>query len=136
QLNTTLQSLTTQGNTAQQIEAAGLVGHTVLVDGSSIALTTSGAAGGFSLDQSVDDVKVTIKDANGNVVHSADLGQQPSGLQTFTWDGTTDNGQTAAQGNYTFAITATSGGKSVTAESLSLATVDGIVPGTSGTTLD
>ena len=136
QLNTTLQSLTSQGNTAQQIEAAGLVGHSVLVDGSSIALTANGAAGGFSLGQSVDELTVSIKDANGNVVHTVDLGQQASGMHTFAWDGTTDNGLTAAQGSYTFSISATAAGKSVTAESLSLAAVNGIVPGTSGTTLD
>jgi len=79
---------------------------------------------------------VSIKNSTGNVVHTVNLGAQPAGQHTFQWDGTADNGQSVPQGSYTFSVTALAAGKSVQPQALELGSVIGIVPGSSGTTLD
>ena len=47
---------------------------------------------------------VKITDSNGNVVRSFDLGEGNAGIQSFSWDGTDDNGNKVSKGVY--AITA------------------------------
>ena len=44
---------------------------------------------------------VKITDVNGNVVRSFDLGEGNKGTQSFSWDGTDDNGNKVAKGMYT-----------------------------------
>lgn len=47
---------------------------------------------------------VTISDADGNVVYSADMGAIGEGEGSWTWDGTDQNGQPLPEGQYTFTI--------------------------------
>jgi len=54
-------------------------------------------------------------------VRQLDLGSQPAGLTGFTWDGRTDAGDAAADGNYTLSVQAVSGAKQVTANPLAIA---------------
>jgi flagellar basal-body rod modification protein FlgD len=77
---------------------------------------------------------VTVKDASGKPVRQIDMGAQGAGAQTFSWDGLTDAGASAADGEYTFTVQATLGGAPVTAGSLMSGRVNGIVVGTDGTT--
>ncbi|HXC38023.1 MAG TPA: flagellar hook assembly protein FlgD [Burkholderiales bacterium] len=132
QLNDTLKSLTSQQNASDQVQAATLVGHQVLVNGSTIALSGGAAAAGFSLDQDVDQLSVSILDASGNVVHTANVGAQKSGLHTFQWDGLTDSGARAPDGSYTFKVTGTAAGAAVTPQALELAAVYGVRTSDSG----
>jgi len=137
QLNATLKSLTSQQSASDQVQAATLVGHQVLLNGSSIALSSSAAVAGFSLDQDVDQLSVSILDSSGNVVHTANLGAQKTGLHTFQWDGLTDSGAQAPDGNYTFKVTGTAAGTAVTSQALSLGAVYGVRTSDSGApTLD
>jgi flagellar basal-body rod modification protein FlgD len=128
-LNTTLQALTSNAADTQTAQAAALVGQVVLVPGSSMKLatdTTSGTAsafGGIELASAADKVMVTIKDSNGLVVKTLDLGAQKAGDATFTWDGTSDSGATAADGTYSYTIAATQGSNKVTATALALGSV-------------
>ena len=50
-----------------------------------------------------DDVKggtVTVKDVDGNPVRTLDIADLPKGINTFSWDGTNDNGQLLQPGTY------------------------------------
>jgi flagellar basal-body rod modification protein FlgD len=71
-------------------------------------------------------------DGSGKVVHSINLGKQDAGVQALAWDGTTDSGAAAADGNYTFKVTATSAGQSVDATALSYGQVGSITTNSSG----
>jgi flagellar basal-body rod modification protein FlgD len=119
----------------QYMQAAGLVGHNVLVPGSKIDLASGAGGAGFTLAQNADDVKVTIADASGSVVRTLDLGAQDAGTQTFSWDGKTDAGTTARDGQYTYTLSATASGNAITPDALMAGHVDGVVLGTGGTTL-
>jgi len=140
QLNATVAALGASMGVTQSLQAASLVGHNVVVGGHSLDLVTGSAAGatatgGVSLASDADQVNVTISDATGSVVRTLDLGAQKAGNQFFDWDGKTDSGSTAADGQYTFTVTATAAGKAVTADPLMQARVEGVSASAGGVTL-
>ncbi len=135
-LNATLQAMSTSFTASQSLQAATMIGRSVLAPGSSIQLQNGAAVGGFTLSQAVDQAVVTIKDAAGNKLHSVDMGAQKAGNVMFQWDGATDGGATAANGSYTFEVSAKQGGTTVAADSLALAKVDSVSLGATGVTLN
>jgi flagellar basal-body rod modification protein FlgD len=135
-LNTTLGTLVGAYNESQSIQSAGLIGKTVLVPGSGLALTAGAAFGGINLTGPADQVTVSITDASGNVIQTQTLGAQAAGTVDFSWDGKTAAGATAPDGTYKFSVTATQGGADVTANALQVGTVSALVRGSSGFLLD
>jgi len=135
-LNTTLQAMSSSFLSSQSLQAAGMIGRSVLAPGSGLLLQNGAAAGGFQLSQPVDHAIVTIKDAAGNTLHSMDMGAQQAGVVMFRWDGVIDSGANAANGAYTFGVSATQGGQNVPASSLALGTVGSVSLGISGVTLN
>ncbi len=135
-LSTQLDSLLGDVTSAQSLQASSLVGHDVLVPGTTMALVTgangSEAIGGVNLAGDADSLTITIKDASGTVVHTDSLGKQDAGLVSFVWDGTTDSGTAAAAGSYTFAATAKAGSSAVVADTLSTGVVSSVTPGANG----
>jgi len=81
-----------------------MIGHNVLVNGSNLTLANGTAAGAVNLASAADKLVVTISGSGGNIVRQLDLGSQPAGLTGFTWDGRTDAGDAAADGNYTLSV--------------------------------
>lgn len=126
QLNSTLSGLAANQQSNQDISAAGLLGHTVLVPGNHTALSNGKANITMDLKQSADEVAVSILDGQGHVVRSLTLGPQSQGMQTIQWDGQTDEGTQAANGNYTFKIDAVTAGQAVTANGLSYGAVQSV----------
>jgi flagellar basal-body rod modification protein FlgD len=61
--------------------------------------------------------------------------QQNAGVQTYEWDGRADDGSPCPDGNYTIGVTASAGADPVTADTLTIARVNGVVPGNNGTLL-
>ncbi|OYV34906.1 MAG: flagellar biosynthesis protein FlgD [Thiomonas sp. 20-64-5] len=103
-------TLTAQLAQTQGLQAANLVGQTVVFDNNSISLPTSGGtAGGFTLSSAAQSVQVQVQNSAGQTVSTLQLGALPTGVQTFNWDGTTSGGQSAPAGSYTFNVTATDG---------------------------
>jgi flagellar basal-body rod modification protein FlgD len=119
----------------EAMQAAALVGRGVLVEGRSLILTEAGAVGGFDLSEPADQVLVSIKDANGIEVAKVDLGSAEAGVQNFVWDGTTSNGQRAADGQYSLSVSATRGEEAVSVQSLQYGLVTGAMKGTKSTDL-
>jgi flagellar basal-body rod modification protein FlgD len=133
QLNTTLQALTDSMQTAS---AASLIGHGVLVSGSTLNLSSSQATGGVTLTQPATSLSVTIKNAAGATVQTLQLGAQTAaGVVPFTWDGSTTAGTTAPDGTYTFTAQAVSSGTTSTPATLAYGTVNAVTPGTNGATV-
>ena len=135
-LNATMSSLAASLTGNQAVQAAALVGHAVMVPGSTMQLAGGQALGGVNLDQAVDSLKVTISDAAGQVVHTADLGAQPAGVVQINWDGMTDAGTAAAAGSYKFSVSATAQGAVAVADTLMVGAVYAVTADKSGTTLN
>jgi flagellar basal-body rod modification protein FlgD len=132
-LNNTITTMMSNATSSESLQAANLVGHSVMLNGSALTLTKSTAVGGFSLDKDASDVKVSILDKNGKEVSKLDLGAQKAGVNEFVWDGTASDGTTKLDdGNYTIKVTATNKDGSVGATALQLATVGGIVQTSDG----
>jgi flagellar basal-body rod modification protein FlgD len=141
-LNSTVGQLVSQLQQSQAFQSTQMSGHIVLVPGSSLTLgstaangssQTTAAYGGFALAQAADTVRVTVKDSTGATVRTINLGSLGAGLQDFRWDGTTDSGAQAAAGSYSYSVTATSAGKSVSASDYSAQQVVGVAPQPDGT---
>ena len=135
-VNATLQSLMGSMQSSQSLQAAGMIGHSVLAPGSGLALASGKSVFGVDLAAGADKVEVTIKDAAGNVVRKMDLGNQPAGMQPLVWDGTTDAGAAAADGQYTFDVSAVTGGKPVAATALALGQVLSVSTSAQGVSLN
>ncbi len=88
--------------TSQALQAATLIGHDVLTDGSTATLASEGSISGYvELPASASPVEVQIKDSSGAVVRTIDLGSQGAGRVTFEWDGTDASGDRMPAGDYT-----------------------------------
>ena len=135
-LNSTMQEMATAFSANQSLQATAMVGHRVLVPGSTLQLQNGAAAGGLELLQAADRVSISIKDGSGQVVHTVDLGPQPAGVVSFQWDGVVDSGASAVPGNYSFAVEAAQGGKKIDATALALGLVGGVMQGKTGVLLN
>ncbi|MBX9917225.1 MAG: flagellar hook assembly protein FlgD [Nitrosomonas sp.] len=135
-LNSTLQQLVTSAEDNRSVEALGLIGHKAFVPGTSIKLNGDGAIAGIELAQPVDQLKVTILDGAGIAIRTMELGAQPTGLSTIAWDGKTDSGTQAVDGDYTFAVSAKQGGNDIKVDTLSFGKVNSVMPGEGGANLD
>jgi len=133
-LNTSVTNLMAQMQQSATIQSAQLTGHTVMVQGATIAAPTgnTGGVAGISLPSAAQSVTVRISDATGQVVRTLQLGAQPAGFTNFVWDGGTDAGGTAAAGSYSYQVSATGPGGAVQASTFAAQTVVGIVPQSDG----
>jgi flagellar basal-body rod modification protein FlgD len=123
-LNTSMEKLLGSYSSTQNMQAAAMIGKTVMTAGNGLELGTNGAVGGVNLAGAADKVTVTIKDAAGNVVQTESLGKQSAGVVNFFWDGKDSEGNAKAAGNYTFTVTAANAaGDSVDAAALQAGTV-------------
>ncbi len=132
QLNTKLSSLVDSLGETQAVQASALIGNTVLVPGANLTLASGKAYGGVNLSSAADQVTVSILDSTGKVIQTQTLGANEAGNVLFTWDGSTSSGTTAADGTYSFKVTATKGSASVTANAYQLGTVSALTRNTSG----
>lgn len=135
-LNASLQKMLNSSTDAQAMQAAALVGRGVLVPGSALQLTGGAAVGAVELAGPADQVTVAIKDANGLVQRTINLGALSAGIHGFTWDGKNDGGIPAVDGTYTMSFAAEQGGKTVAANALALGLVSSISRGAQGTTVN
>ena len=131
-LNTTVQSLSSQFTQMQALQAASLVGHSVIVPGNTLNIdpTSATGQGGFQIATPADAVKVDILAPSGAVVQTINLGAEGAGMHSFAWPAGT---ATNASG-YTFRVTATSGGVAVPSTALMSDVVDAV--STSGNSLN
>ena len=118
QLNSTMSSMAGTLQSDQTTKVAGLIGRSVLAPGNGLQLVNGQAQFGVELKQPTDDLQIAIKNNAGNVVQTLDLGPQRAGLQRLVWDGGTDSGAQALDGNYQFELTATSNDQNLPASAI------------------
>lgn len=125
-INTTLTSMAASQASLQNTMAADLIGKQVTVTGNNVTLNGQ-AVIPYTLSGAASQVTVSVYDSTGALVKTAVLGQQSAGNNSYTWDGTDQNGNTLPAGQYTFAVTAVdASAQTVTATPLTSGTVTGI----------
>jgi len=120
----------------QVAQAAGLIGHGVLVPGDKLSPDEGGNAFGFELALPADKVTVSISDAAGRPIRNIDLGSKQSGVNVLAWDGLNDSGQSVPAGSYRFSVEAVAGGQSISASTLHLGMVNSVSQGSQGVQLN
>ncbi|MEW6314372.1 MAG: flagellar hook capping FlgD N-terminal domain-containing protein [Pseudomonadota bacterium] len=125
-LNVVMSQMSSSLLSNQSLQAASLIGRSVLADGNRIDLVDGSAIGGVSLGEPADKVRITIKDKSGNIMQAMDLGSSSGGVMTFQWDGATSSGTAAASGSYVFQVDAERGGQKVKADALGLGQVNSV----------
>ncbi|TLS68949.1 flagellar hook capping protein [Mariprofundus erugo] len=138
--NTLLQKLIDAGAAGSASATAGganYLGHTVTINESNINFDgTNPQPFDVSLDAAASAVQISVTDANGNVVRTAQLGAMTAGNTPLTWDGTTDTGTIAPAGAYTLSVTALdAGGNAVGCKVQRTGIVDAVRFGANGTEL-
>ena len=102
QLNDAFSNLTATLHTDQALQAANLVGHSVLaVNDRGYLPDEGGLSGAIELSFSAENVQIDIRDSSGQLIRRMELGQQSAGLVEFQWDGLNDGQQRVSPGNYT-----------------------------------
>ncbi len=92
-------------NNAQMVN---LIGQQVTAVGDSFTYSGEGSAEiHFDATAATTATTVEITDADGSVVWTGEIGAVEEGEGSWTWDGTTTDGEPAPEGTYTFSVTGT-----------------------------
>ncbi|MDH4394424.1 MAG: flagellar hook assembly protein FlgD [Limnobacter sp.] len=125
-MNKTMERMAAGLTGNQTVQATGMLGRTVMLEGNSLTLKGAKSEGAFELKQAADKVSVNVKDRAGNVVQSLDMGAQSKGVLEFDWDGKNTDGKTVVDGQYTFEVIATAAGQPAASVALSKTVVQGL----------
>jgi flagellar basal-body rod modification protein FlgD len=100
-LQKSFDSLATKLSSDQSLQAAGLVGKSVLLAGGETQLAAGGSINGqFNLEQATSDVKIMIFNRNEELVKTLPLSGDKAGELLFKWDGIDDSGSAVPEGEY------------------------------------
>ena len=100
-LNESFAEFASSISSGQSLQAASLVGKSVMVPGSEGVMSlTKDMAGEVVLNDRTSDLKVSFLDSNGQTVKTLSLGRQEQGNIAFQWDGLLDDGTYADPGVY------------------------------------
>ena len=124
-LNTTVKDLGSNFGQMQLLQAANIVGHSVLIEGNQLNIDskTGKAFGAFDLDANARSVSIEVLSPSGTVIDTVDRGTLSAGRQDFTW--TPPDGVSADQ-SYTFRIKATTGSTKIGSTALMFDQVDAV----------
>lgn len=134
-LNETMDKLLESYSGTQNMQAAAMIGKTVLIAGNGLELGADGALGGINLEAAAETVTVTIKDASGNVVQTQELGAQGAGIMNFVWDGKSDKGEAMPAGDYSFSVKAATAGTEIASTELQAGMVSALTMAKDGVSL-
>jgi flagellar basal-body rod modification protein FlgD len=99
--NNALEKLAASLGTSQQFSTIAAIGKTADLGSDSIA-HDKGSKTTFEVyfPKAVQSGSVEIKDAQGNIVKTLDVGTNPAGVYQFSWDGSDNSGRSADSGIY------------------------------------
>jgi len=101
QLQSQFETLSGSIVSSQALQASSLLGRDVLINATSGYLEAGRPLeGAVDVPSGAQSVKVLIADTSGQIVRTLDLGAQPPGLASFSWDGLADSGAAAMPGRY------------------------------------
>lgn len=130
ELNSSFDGLSSSISSDQGLQAANLVGRTVVVPADSAVLAAGGTVQGeISLPASTPNLSVTITDSNGSFVRRIDMNTQQAGQVPFSWDGLMEDGTYADPGVYQIKAEATVDGQAKALATQVRADVDSVTLG-------
>ena len=86
QVNDTLKSMAEQFTSLQVLQGASLVGHDVLVEGTTLTRNAGVAKGAVELAGTADNVKIEILTPGGQIIDTINLGALEAGRHSFEWN--------------------------------------------------
>jgi len=108
------------------LSGAVLVGRSILAPHDATALNAGeSVSGAVDVPAGANGIHISVRDASGQLVRHFDVASQ-QGLTDFSWNGTTDRGEIAAPGSYTFTAEGTVAGKNESLPMLLNARVDSV----------
>lgn len=114
----------------QALQAANLVGRTVLAPGDEGLLAAGGTLDGeLVVPENATSVAVEVLDSNGGLVQRIDLGAQSAGQAKFSWDGLSVDGTYENPGKYKIRANGVIAGTNVGLDSLIHSRVDSVTLG-------
>lgn len=132
-LNTGFAGLAESLQSDQLLQAASLVGRSVLAGMGAVSVESGDKVkGAVELDASASQVEIEITSAAGELVRRIDLGQQNAGLVRFTWDGRDGERDDVPDGQYFITARVTRGGRVESAEALIEAQIESVSLGSVG----
>jgi flagellar basal-body rod modification protein FlgD len=126
-MNKSLERMMAQAGGATAASGAGLLGRTVTVNGSPLALEAGRPTSvGYALPSGASSVAIQVLDASGKAVRTMAVGQQGRGLHQVVFDGLDDEGRRLASGAYTYRVAAVdAGGRLLSGASTGMGRVSG-----------
>lgn len=101
ELQNSFDSLATKLSSDQSLQAAGLVGKSVMLPGGQGLLTTgSTVSGELVLEEQSSEVNLNIFNTHGEQIRTLALGGHDAGSVQFKWDGFADDGSVSPEGHY------------------------------------
>lgn len=127
EMGSTLKAIADKLSATSVQDAVSYVGRTVLTPGNTAyGRTSGGIAGAIELGADASKVSVSITDANGQLLHTADLGAQKAGTISYEWDGKDASGADTGPGPFTVSVNASDGRQAIAATSLVWAPVTSV----------
>ena len=117
----------------QALQASALVGRKVLVNSDHIALGTEGdVKAAIDMPAGLNNLSASVYSESGELIKTIPLGQPKPGFFQFGWDGTGQNNQRLAAGNYKIEVRGIYAGKEVALNTMTSANVDSVSLGQNG----
>ena len=109
-LNDSMDNMVTSNTNSDRLSTLQTIGKDVAYSSSEFTYTGEPVALGYQLDGTASSVELSVRLA-GQVIRTLNGKELTAGNHYLTWDGLSDNGESAPLGNYAFALqaTATSG---------------------------
>jgi flagellar basal-body rod modification protein FlgD len=135
-LGTKFDQLTATMTSNQALEASSLVGRNVLVNSSLTYSDGTGVSGQVPITDRAQSVVISVKDADGQLVHYQTMGDREPGMMDFEWDGTDTDGNPLPPGQYEVSVTGLIDGTTEQLPVLSYGNVSSVTLGQNGTGLE
>jgi len=126
-MNETLTQLMAAQNSMSNMQAAGLIGKKVMVQGNRLAIQQGAVGEGMYQLTRPANVVIQILNSQGGVVRQIDAGPRDTSRQTIGWNGKNQAGGALPDGLYTFRVIAVdSQGQLVPVTTYRIGTVEGV----------
>ena len=122
QLNETMKSMSSQFTAMQVLQGASMVGREVLTEGNTLSVKNGVGKGSLDLGGKADNITVQVMSPSGQALGALNLGAMAAGRHNFEWDASSYSGADSP----TFTVTATLGGKPVTATPLARSAIESV----------
>jgi flagellar basal-body rod modification protein FlgD len=131
-----IKNMETSQSSANQLQAASLVGKNVEVKGNGLTVSGGKVSEGYYQLEKPGRVAVNIFDSRGSLVRTLELGAQDTAKRKLGWDGKTLAGTALPDGQYSFKVTAVDEkGQAVNVTTTMTGKVDGVSFDSAGTLL-